>query len=315
MSTAPARPAAEIACRRVENHEIQSAMAIILGTADRPAPRSQVAEFIHFAAQRNVNIRETWVALVGGEIAWAALPVVSPGRTLLLFSPAHCCARAAAAAAELVERICDFHGHAGVHLAQVLVDPEQSAVREFFGSLGFREMAELIYLNGHAPRGAKTPELPTNITWQDYSEQTHSLFAQAILESYHESQDCPALGGLRDIEDVIAGHKATGEFESGLWRILCENQKPVGVLLLSRIPRADSLELVYLGLSPSVRGRGIGNLLMRQAMHQVVSDGRRRLTLAVDSRNAPALKLYYSHGLQRLTTKMAMIRDLRAKPE
>jgi len=36
------------------------------------------------------------------------------------------------------------------------------------------------------------------------------------------------------------------------------------------------------------------------------------LTLAVDSRNAPAMKLYFRHGLKRVGSRSAMIRDLRS---
>ena len=39
-----------------------------------------------------------------------------------------------------------------------------------------------------------------------------------------------------------------------------------------------------------------------------------RLSLAVDSNNAPALKLYYRHGLQRVASKLAMMRVLEAPP-
>ena len=60
------------------------------------------------------------------------------------------------------------------------------------------------------------------------------------------------------------------------------------VLLLSRIPHSDAMELVYLGLSPEARGKGWGDLMMREAMHRVAADGRKKLTLAVDSINAPA---------------------------
>jgi ribosomal protein S18 acetylase RimI-like enzyme len=35
------------------------------------------------------------------------------------------------------------------------------------------------------------------------------------------------------------------------------------------------------------------------------------LSLAVDSKNAPALKLYHRHGLSRICTRLALIRDLR----
>ncbi len=244
-------------------------------------------------------------------MVWAVLPVVSPGRTLLLFSPPDCNARYLEAASNLVSQMCKHFSRAGVQLAQVLIDPNQTAGRAFFASQQFVEMAELIYLNGHAPRWAKSPQRAEELTWQAYSDANHPLFARAILESYEDSLDCPALSGLRDIEDVIEGHKGTGEFNPALWQVLCEDQQPIGVLLLSKIPRTDSLELVYLGLAPHARHRGLGHLLMLEAMHQINLSGQRRLTLAVDSRNEPALKLYYSHGLQRLTAKVAMIRDLR----
>jgi ribosomal protein S18 acetylase RimI-like enzyme len=101
-----------------------------------------------------------------------------------------------------------------------------------------------------------------------------------------------------------------------LWTVLVEpdaagRDSVLGVLLLSRVPRSDSAELVYLGLVPTARGRGLGDLLMQQALGAIIGDNRRRLSLAVDSRNTPALALYYRHGLQRVTAKAALLRDLR----
>ena len=60
------------------------------------------------------------------------------------------------------------------------------------------------------------------------------------------------------------------------------------------------------------RGRGVGDWLMRQAIFSVASDGRSNLALAVDSRNTPALNLYYRHGMKRVGSRKAMIKDLRA---
>ena len=63
------------------------------------------------------------------------------------------------------------------------------------------------------------------------------------------------------------------------------------------------------------RGRGIGNLLVRHALAAVCNQMRlAKITLAVDSRNIPALKLYYRHGMQQIGTKTAMLRDLRTHP-
>jgi len=88
---------------------------------------------------------------------------------------------------------------------------------------------------------------------------------------------------------------------------------PLGVLLLARAPRTNALELVYLGLAPAARGRGLGDLAMRHALAVVAREGAGQLSLAVDANNAPALKLYYRHGLKRMTSRIAMIRDLRAR--
>jgi ribosomal protein S18 acetylase RimI-like enzyme len=70
------------------------------------------------------------------------------------------------------------------------------------------------------------------------------------------------------------------------------------------------MELVYLGLAPPVRGLGIGNYLMTLALDRVRRRNCVGLTLAVDSRNTPALHLYHRHGMQRLMTKVALMRNL-----
>jgi len=298
-------------CRLANAAEAQSAAAIILGSVEQPASSSQVAEFFHLAAKRHIDLAQMWVARTAAGLVWAALPVVNPGRTMLLFTPSQERHPPGDAATLLLNQICNHYSNRDVHWAQVLIEPNHSAARRFFGNHGFSEIAELIYLQGHPHRSVKPAKLGPAMHWQAYDPQTHGLFAQTIMQSYQDSLDCPRLSGLRHIEDVIAGHKATGEFDPALWRLLCENGQPRGVLLLSRIVMTDAMELVYLGLPPEARGRGLGNLLMQEAMHLILRDNRRRLTLAVDSLNAPALRLYYGHGMQRLASKIAMIRDLR----
>jgi ribosomal protein S18 acetylase RimI-like enzyme len=69
--------------------------------------------------------------------------------------------------------------------------------------------------------------------------------------------------------------------------------------------------LVYLGLAPAARGRKLGEVMMRQALAATSQCKQAKLCLAVDARNAPALKLYYRHGMQRIGSKLALLRDLR----
>src|SRR6185369_11999011 len=120
-----------------------------------------------------------------------------------------------------------------------------------------------------------------------YSPQNHAAFAAAILRSYEGSLDCPALNGKRSIEDVIEGHKSTGIFDPALWHLATEHGEPRGVLILSPALHTESMELVYLGLSPEARHRGLADAFMRLAVKSTAQNQRKELSLAVDSRNAP----------------------------
>jgi len=65
-------------------------------------------------------------------------------------------------------------------------------------------------------------------------------------------------------------------------------------------------------LTPAARGRRLGELMMRQALAVTARRRQPRLCLAVDAENVPALKLYYRHGMRRVGSKLALMRDLRA---
>jgi mycothiol synthase len=288
--------------------EVHDGLALVLG-ADGPGTDAQVQEFIEFATLRGIDLSNLWLAGGGGRLAWALLPVVSPGKTMLLLTPPSL--PDGLDVGPLIQLVCDWFAARGGHLGQALLNPEHSGVRDIFVQHQFKEIATLQYLQGTTRRTAQPPQLPDGFRWETYSQATHPLFARAISQSYRGSLDCPALNGLRDIEDIIAGHQASGLFDPQYWFVLLEADEPCAVLLLTRVPRNDLAELVYLGLVPAARRRGIGDLMMRQAIWAIRQMGLQRLTLAVDSQNAPALKLYYRHGLQHAGCKKAMLRDLR----
>jgi len=302
-------PRSSIDYRKARPDEVPAALAIILGAGGIPAGDAQVADFLDLAAQRGIDMRDVWVASSNNRTLWAMFPILSPGHTALLFIPSP--RPEAVDVGPLVEAVCESIVGRGAMLAQVLLDPTDQPARTRFAELGFREMAELLYLHCGLGRDTAAMALPENFAWQTYSDQTHPLFERAILESYQQSLDCPALNGLRNIGDIIAGHKASGEFDPRFWFVLMEGNETRGVVLLSHVPRTDMAELVYLGLTPKVRGRGIGDLLMRHALWTLREMKLARLTLAVDAQNAPALHLYYRHGMQRMGIKIAMMRDLR----
>jgi mycothiol synthase len=303
-----------VVCRRAGPAELPGAVGMILGSPGRPAPAAQVAEFIKSALSRRIDVQGVWVAEVSGHLVWAVLPIPNPGRTLLLLTSQEMgqgMESPSLPAARLVREICGHFASRGAHLAQVLLESQSHQSKLFFASMGFKEIAELIYLQGQVPRNTAAPAMPEHMRWLEYSPATHAIFADAITKTYRDSLDCPDLSGLREIDDVIAGHQATGEFDPAGWQLLLERDQAVGVFLLSRIPQSDAMELVYLGLPPEARGRGLGIFLMKQVFFLILRNQRRKLSLAVDSKNEPALKLYYRFGMRQVATRWAMIRDLR----
>jgi ribosomal protein S18 acetylase RimI-like enzyme len=279
------------------------------------AADEQVAGFQRFAAQRQIDLHDLWIAEAGGRIAWAVLPIPSPGRTVLLLGPSVGNAGTDRPAAELlVDAVCDEFGRRGLHLAQVLLDPNDRFSRDLYLDRSFDHIAELIYLIGEVRRPfPAAPALAPGQLLQTYSPRNYGLFAETIAQSYQDSLDCPGLGGRRDIEDVMAGHKSAGDFDPAHWWVLSDASiGPAGVLIMSRVPNTDTAELVYLGLVPAARGRGYGNLLMRLAVSQVPAMRCAKLTLAVDSGNLPAIRLYHRFGMQENGRRIALMRTLSA---
>ena len=291
-------------------------MRLILGVGGNLADEEQVADFFRFSAKRGIPIDELRVWEAGGAIRWAVLPIVNPGRTMLLLGaamPRDGKAVTPAASITLCGGVLDlcreFRGR-GVQLAQVLLDPADVPTLGLYGQCGFERMAELLYLHRVVRRPPKVTELPAGFAVRTYTPALHAEFAAAILASYEQSLDCPALNGRRHIDDVIAGHQASGDFDPAGWFLLTRDGTPSGVLLLNRSGAVSGVELVYLGLAPPVRGMGIGQHLMCFTQAWMHEQKLMSLTLAVDSINTPALRLYHRHGLQRVLSKIAMMRDL-----
>ena len=262
--------------------------------------------------ERKVDVGDLQIAVAGDSIYWAILPIISPGRTALLLGASQRPFELGEEdLAKLINAACARFADRGVHLVQVLLEPVDQQGMSLFASQGFQRIAELLYLRApvRPPRGELS--LPPGWEWEIYSDHRREEFSETILASYQQSLDCPALNGLRDIQDVIAGHLAGGEFDPRYWFLLRADQRAIGVLLLNRVPRSDMAEVAYLGVIPEARGTGAGTVMMRQAFATARQMKLRSLTLAVDSVNSPALRLYYKNGMQQVGSKIAMFRDMR----
>jgi mycothiol synthase len=308
----PLEAAVDVQIRPALDSELQNAVRLILATSAGHPDEMQVREFLRLAGAHRDDAGGIWVADQGGRLLSAVMPVVSPGKTMLLFVPAHLHGeQQTVLTRKLIDAVCARAAQQGVHLAQALLEVHDEPLQGILEACGFGKLAELLYLQAVVGKVAE-PQLPASCNWMTYTPSRHELFASTILATYQDSFDCPGLNGLRTIEDILAGHRATGDFDPEHWFMLCEDQTPVGAVLLSKVLRSDVTELVYLGLVPQRRRHGLADILMRRAAAVAHASKHGRLSLAVDAGNLPALKLYWRHGMQVIGRKTALLRDLRS---
>jgi ribosomal protein S18 acetylase RimI-like enzyme len=110
--------------------------------------------------------------------------------------------------------------------------------------------------------------------------------------------DCPELNGLRTIEESVEGHRGQGKWRPETWRLAWLDEQPAGVVFMTELEDGVGWDVSYVGVTPEFRRRGVGRALALHALHTARAVGAPQLLLAVDRRNAPALRLYEGLGFQ-----------------
>lgn len=241
-----------------------------------------------------------------------ALLVPRTGRTAMLFISTPGLRSEVVITANLVRAVFDGCDGRRMRIIQALVSPVEPLEQQALAEAGMGELATLEYMQRSVPRSADPPDWPDDVQLLSYRDELRDQFIAALDASYEQTLDCPGLRGLRPTAEVLAGHQATGTFDPAAWTLLRRDGEPVGVMLLNPVPEQQSLELVYLGLAPSARGRGLARRLMQRALQLAAAARARRIALAVDHANTPATRLYRAAGFYRIARKLAMIKVLEA---
>ena len=275
----------------------------------RPDDREPaVDEFLRFATDQSLSLEELWLAEIDGKAVASVLLVTSPGRTALLFLSPLGAAAEAGIVSELIRTACLAQPAGSLHLIQALLDPAQREQRGVLEQSGFSLLARLEYMQRSLDRST-SPDVvwPEGCAVTTWSEPSRERFRRAIEGSYEGTLDCPGLLGLRDMEDVLAGHMATGQFDPAMWFLLEHEGEPAGVILLNEVVQGGAFELVYLGLTPAFRSKGLADRLLEHGLGAAARRGAESVLLAVDEQNEPAMRLYRRAKFQSTGHKVAMI--------
>lgn len=210
-------------------------------------------------------------------------------------------------------------------IAQALLETKEHAGLAAFIDAGYLRVGQLAYLraNTTAATADNNHLQPVPTYWPtgirvlplaDLPEPDRDkAIIQALERTYEGTLDCPELCGLRSTADVLDSHKSVGEFDPALWWIVMHDDQPAGCSLLNVNPPLQAAELVYFGLSQSIRGKGLASPLLRLSMAAACRSKRatiKSVLCAVDLRNTPALRLYKRAGFEQTQVRIPLIRQL-----
>lgn len=258
---------------------------------ERDSRVQNALELVRFGAVDPAGIK---VARTAREIVGAVICAPVPGAGGIVW-PAQ--AQDAAVEERLMREALGWLRSRGAKLAQALLADHERALGAGLIRTGFRHVTDLWYMR-HALGSSAALLAHSPLSCQTYTECEPPIFHETLLRTYEDTLDCPEVNGVRDITEIIAGHRNQGLHDPDLWWLAWQNDQPVGVVLLTPMPEWDGWDLIYLGVVKEARGRGIGRDLTARAIAAARAAKTRQMTLSVDVRNQPAWNLYRAAGFE-----------------
>jgi ribosomal protein S18 acetylase RimI-like enzyme len=281
----------------VPPRERADALAMVASRLQQQERRQQVETFLAGIRTDQVAPDGLLGAYRGGRLVGAAFSQIQTGKTAIIWPPRCVDSESETTANRLLRTSCAWLAREGVCAAQAMLPIADQSDRATLRAGGFEHVADLLYLvclagefPSHPPQGP--------LDFEQYRAANHRRLMRIVEATYHETLDCPQLNGVRNIDDVLAGYRATGVFDASRWLIVRRQTQDVGCLLLTDHPHQENWELVYMGVAAPHRGSGWGMHIVRYAQWRAQQAGRPRLVLAVDAANEPAVAIYAIAGFQ-----------------
>lgn len=307
-------PASSLDIQTVPREEWVVALWMLFGREEDLARRERVTATCRAVREGSLELTHLLEARRAGErvaVAWGQLLA---GKNANIWPPV---ARANEPLETLVALQSELDRRlslAGLVMAQSLLSPADREVTGVLAQCGYQQLAALHYL--HAPRSAFPTTAPAG-PWlfQPFQPEERPRLGRLLEATYEATQDAPGLEGYRQIEDVIDGYQATGDYRPGRWFLLQENDQDIGCLLLTEHPGLDTWELIYMGLVRSARGRGLGRVMANYALWQGALQNAGGMLVTVDANNLAAQRVYQQCGFQPLEEREVWVRRLFTPPE
>src|SRR5262249_29639034 len=159
----------------------------------------------------------------------------------------------------------------GAKMAQALLTPQEALLASPLERNGFRHITTLWYLRHLLDIPTLSAPAAVRLNYQTYESGDRDAFHHTLLRTYEDTRDCPEVNGVRDLAEIVEGHRAQGIHAPQRWWLALDAGRPVGVLLLAEIPECSGFDLSYLGVVPEARRNGVGRVLTRKALFEARS--------------------------------------------
>ena len=271
--------------------------------------RQQVEALLASAGAGGASMEGLLEARRRGRLVGAVFFQVEAGKAAVIWPPGVISGEPAATAGELLRAACDLLAGDGARIVHALLDSVTASDDAMLVGAGFSRLANLLYMVSRRSR-FPTVRPPTPLEFEPYCPGNHDRLARLVESTYSQTLDCAQLNGVRRIEDILAGYRATGVFDPARWLTVRHQAQDVGCLLLADHPEHGNWELVYMGLTVGSRGHGWGMDIAQHAQWLTGGAGRSRLVLAVDAANRPAIQVYTATGFEAWDRRVVYLKVL-----
>lgn len=244
-----------------------------------------------------------------GQVVAAALAIAQPASAATLLACGDADGQPPSALDAVLAHLRARLYAAGAHFLQAAAECEQHATR--LSRLGFVHLADLAFLVLEAERFPDRTLMPEgNCRFETVGPLPSRIaFASAVAaNTFAGSRDCPRLNDFRSAAEIVESYRLAPSFDPQLWRLVVLGNEPVGCLFLTQhhgiapAPQggggevSGAIEISYMGLLQEHRGRGLGELILAEAIRLADHCQAPRMVLAVDRANLPAISLYHRCG-------------------
>lgn len=284
--------------------EWSAALKLFHGQLPSPAREHQVLKSLGLLTSREIPPEGLLVLRDGVKISGAQLAVPLAGAAGLMFPPRLRGEADLERENLLVRAGLDFLKDRGARVVHAILPDLSGAAPLIRG--GLEPITHLFYFQHDLQRLPSLPDRDWHLA--PFDPMDPSPFQETLMRTYEGSLDCPELNDTRTAEEILAGHRAQGNFRPDRWRLARAGGEAVGLILLMDLKEEPAWDLAYLGVVPEHRKHGWGKALTTWGMHAARQAGAQGLQVAVDERNEPALGLYRGLGFVETGRRVALLK-------